>query len=95
MLPLLVFFLSGFAALLYQVVWQRLLVIFSGADVYSVTVIVAAFMGGLGIGSLVGGYLADRVGSRGSLYAFAAAELLVGIFGLISKPFYYDTLYEQ
>ena len=95
MLPLLVFFLSGFAALLYQVVWQRLLVIFSGADVYSVTVIVAAFMGGLGIGSLAGGYLADRVGSRGSLYAFAAAELLIGVFGLISKRFYYDTLYEQ
>jgi spermidine synthase len=94
-LPLLVFFLSGFAALLYQVVWQRLLVIFSGADVYSVTVIVAAFMGGLGIGSLVGGYLADRVGPRGSLYAFGAAELLVGVFGLISKRFYYDTLYEQ
>jgi predicted membrane-bound spermidine synthase len=94
-LPLLVFFLSGFAALLYQVVWQRLLVIFSGADVYSVTVIVAAFMGGLGIGSLVGGHLADRVGSRGSLYAFGAAELLIGLFGMSSKSFYYDTLYEQ
>ena len=35
-----VFFASGFAALLYQVIWQRLLVIFSGADVYSATLIV-------------------------------------------------------
>ena len=32
-----VFFASGFAALLYQVVWQRMLALFSGADVFSVT----------------------------------------------------------
>jgi hypothetical protein len=37
-----VFFTSGFAALLYQVIWQRMLAIFSGADVYSATIIVAA-----------------------------------------------------
>jgi hypothetical protein len=35
LLPL--FFGSGFAALLYQMVWQRLLTLFGGADVYSVT----------------------------------------------------------
>lgn len=93
MLPLIIFFLSGFAALVYQVIWQRLLVIFSGADVYSITVIVAAFMGGLGAGSLAGGHLADRFGPRRSLYAFALAELLVGLFGVVSKPLYYDTLY--
>ena len=46
MLPLsaTAFFASGFAALLYQVIWQRLLVLFSGADLYSVTIIVASFM---------------------------------------------------
>ena len=34
-----VFFASGFAALLYQVIWQRVLVMFSGADVYAATLI--------------------------------------------------------
>src|SRR5262245_26160373 len=92
-LPLLVFLLSGFSALVYQVIWQRLLVIFAGGDVYSVTVIVAAFMAGLGIGSLAGGYLADRLGPHGNLYAFAGAELLVGLFGVASKRLYYDILY--
>jgi spermidine synthase len=86
-------FLSGCAALVYQVVWQRLLVIFSGADIYSVTIIVAAYMGGLGAGALAGGRVADRIGPRASLWAFVAAELLVGGFGLISKPLYYDLLY--
>lgn len=28
---------------------------FSGADVYSVTIIVAAYMAGMGVGSLTGG----------------------------------------
>jgi spermidine synthase len=55
-----VFFASGVAALVYQVIWQRLLVVFSGADVFSATVIVAAFMGGLGVGHLAGGHVADR-----------------------------------
>src|SRR5687767_14798856 len=86
---LLVFFLSGFAALLYQVIWQRLLVIFSGADVYSVTIIVAAFMVGLGLGSLAGGRLADRIGAGACLWGFALAELCIGAFGLLSKWLYY------
>lgn len=79
--------------MLYQVIWQRLLVIFSGADVYSITIIVAAFMGGLGVGSLIGGRVADRLGARACLWAFAVAELLVGLFGLMSKTLYYDVLY--
>ena len=45
----LLFFVSGFAALQYQVVWQRLLGIFSGADIQSATIIVAAFMAGFDV----------------------------------------------
>ena len=50
-----VFLLSGFAALLYQIVWQRALYAIYGINIESVTMIVTAFMLGLGIGSLVGG----------------------------------------
>ena len=89
------FFASGFAALLYQVIWQRLLVLFSGADLYSVTIIVAAFMGGMGAGHLAGGHLADRVSARTSLLLFAAAELAIAIFGVFSRPLYYDVLYNR
>lgn len=94
-LALVVFCASGFAALLYQVIWQRLLAIFSGADVYSATVIVAAFMGGLGIGHLAGGHVADRVSRRASLVLFGAAELAVGVFGLFSGLLYYGLLYDR
>jgi len=95
LVALAVFFLSGFAALVYQVVWQRLLVMFSGADVHSSTVIVAAFMAGLGVGHLAGGHLADRVSRRKALVLFAAAEFLIGAFGLMSRELYYDVLYQR
>ncbi len=90
-----VFFVSGFAALLYQVIWQRLLVFFSGADVYAVTLIVTTFMAGLGLGNLVGGYVADRFSRRTNLVMFIAAELAIMIFGLLSKGFFYDFLYTR
>ncbi len=89
------FFLSGFAALLYQVIWQRILVVFSGADVYSVTVTVGAFMAGLGCGSLAGGHIADRLRRGWALALFGLSELSVAGFALISKTFYYDFLYGQ
>jgi spermidine synthase len=90
-----VFFASGFAALLYQVIWQRLLVLFSGADLYSVTIIVAAFMGGMGAGHLAGGHIADRTSARRALLLFALAEFSIAIFGLFSRALYYDFLYDR
>jgi len=90
---LLLFFASGFAALLYQTIWQRLLGFFSGVDVYSVTITVAAFMAGLGCGSLAGGHLADRLSARNRLLAFGLAEAVITLFALGSKWLYYDLLY--
>src|ERR1700730_8083996 len=80
-----VFFVSGFAALLYQVIWQRLLVFFSGADVYSVTLIVTTFMAGLGLGNLVGGLWADRSSRRTNIMIFIPAEIAILIFCLFCK----------
>src|SRR5207244_12892318 len=88
-----VFFVSGFAALLYQVIWQRLLVFFSGADVYAVTLIVTTFMAGLGLGNLGGGYVADRFSRRTNLVMFIAAELAIMIFGRFVKRFFSDFLF--
>jgi predicted membrane-bound spermidine synthase len=77
-----VFFASGFAALLYQVVWQRALFALFGIQVESVTVIVTAFLLGLGLGSLVGGAVSRT--RLAPLIAFGAAELGIGAFGLVS-----------
>jgi len=76
-----IFFLSGFPALLYQLIWQRSLFAIYGINVESVTVIVAAFMCGLGLGSLAGGWLSSKRGVP-LLLAFAAIELVIGLFGV-------------
>jgi predicted membrane-bound spermidine synthase len=92
-LLLFLFFVSGFAALLYQVVWQRMIALFSGADVFSVTLIVASFMAGLGLGAVAGGYIADRVSHHRRVVLFALAEMAVALFALLSPWLYYDVLY--
>src|SRR5436309_14714940 len=90
-----VFFASGFAALLYQVIWQRLLVFFSGSDVYSVSLIVTAFMAGLGVGNFAGGHIADRISRRTNLLLFIFAEVAIMLFGALSKWLFYDVFYRQ
>jgi spermidine synthase len=87
------FFLSGAAALVYQVTWQRLLALHSGVGIYSIAMIVAAFMLGLGLGSHAGGLLSVRLPPRSALLAFAGLELAIGLFGLASGRLYYDWLY--
>jgi predicted membrane-bound spermidine synthase len=77
------FFLSGVAALIYQVCWQRLLFVAFGVDIESITIIVSTFMLGLGIGALAGGQLADRFPDR-IVAMFALIELGIGLFGLAS-----------
>ena len=90
-----VFVLSGAAALLYQIIWQRLLVLFSGSDIYSSTLVIASFMTGLGIGHFAGGHLADRLSPRKCLRLFAVAEGAIAVFGVCSGFLYYDVLYHR
>jgi predicted membrane-bound spermidine synthase len=88
----LAFFLSGAAALVYQVVWQRILTLHTGIGVVSVSLIVASFMAGLGIGSHLGGVLSGRVRPRTALRAFALLELGVGLFAAVSCRLYHEGL---
>src|SRR6202158_3194783 len=77
------FFFSGFPALIYQLTWQRELFLIFGVNIESVTIVVTAFMLGLGLGSLVGGWLSKRRGIP-LLPLLAAIELMTGAFGVFS-----------
>ena len=63
---------SGMTALIYQVLWLRLLGLVFGVTVYAASTVWASFMAGLAIGSLAAGKIADRV--RNPLRWFGAAE---------------------
>lgn len=86
------FFASGFAALLYQVVWQRMLGIFAGSDAVTAALVVGAFLLGIGLGSLAASVIADRLGPRAAARAFAACEAAIALFALASTPFLYGFL---
>src|ERR1700686_1131638 len=79
----LLFLCSGMPALIYQVVWQRVLFSIYGVNAESVAVVVSAFMLGLGLGSIAGGRLSSRFPRQGILI-FGFAELGIAIFGLSS-----------
>jgi predicted membrane-bound spermidine synthase len=82
------FFLSGFPALLYQIVWQRTLFAIYGVNIESVTVVVSAFMLGLGLGSLAGGRI-SRNPRAPLLLLFAGAEFGIAGYGLASLPLFH------
>src|SRR5262245_25013059 len=82
----LLFFLSGASGLIYQVVWVREFGNVFGNTTHSAALVIAVFMGGLGVGSYVGGRWADRryADRPGSLVvAYGSVELLIGALGLL------------
>lgn len=83
-LPLLLLLLvgSGASGLAYQVLWLRELSLVFGVTVYAASTVLAAFMGGLAIGSAGAGALLRRVGRP--ILAFGVAEILIGVTALLT-----------
>jgi spermidine synthase len=81
-LPALLMFGSGAAALVYQVLWVKLLTRVVGADIYAVTIGVSAFFTGLAIASFAFGRRADSVARPLRLYALL--EIGVAVLGVAS-----------
>jgi predicted membrane-bound spermidine synthase len=79
---IIVFFASGISALIYQVVWQRLLTLICGVGAVTCAWIVSMFLAGLGLGAILGGWLGKRFDSPAMLYA--GIESIVGLFGIFS-----------
>jgi spermidine synthase len=87
------FFVSGFTALLYQVAWQRMLGLFSGSDVRSVTIIIASYLLGLGIGNIVSSYFSHRLSNRQCVQVYGICNLTIAIFAIASRFLFYDLLF--
>ncbi len=77
----LLFILSGAAGLIYEVIWMRMLAVSLGATAPAVAAVLAAFMGGLALGSYFGGRAVDRWGKP--LLWYAALELVVALYALL------------
>lgn len=74
------FFGSGVSALIYQVLWLRLLALVFGVTVHAATTVLASFMAGLALGSALAGRVADR--TPVPLRWFGCVEVVVGLLAL-------------
>lgn len=75
------FFLSGFAALLYQTVWMRQFAFVFGTAELAVATVLAAYMGGLAAGAGVATRFAPRV--RRPIVAYGVLELVIAVAALL------------
>jgi len=76
------FALSGAAALLYEVVWTRLLALDMGHGLAAASTVLAAFMGGLAVGSAAGGRIGQQMTRTTALRTYAMLEVGIGVFAL-------------
>jgi spermidine synthase len=72
------FFLSGVAALIYQIVWAKELSLVFGVTLYATSAVVTTFMAGLAFGSLYFGRLVESW--KNPLVLFAVLEAVIGAF---------------
>ncbi len=82
---------TGFAGLVYEVVWQRYVAILLGSDSESTAAVLGIFLGGLALGYAVFGIWTRRVVQRGEqrgaalplLSLYGGVEFLIGVYALI------------
>ncbi len=72
-----VFFLSGAAALIYEISWTRQIGLLFGHTVHAAAVVLGSYFAGMAIGYAVGGRYASRVSP---LVAYGIMELIVSVW---------------
>ena len=76
---------SGFCALAYEVLWTRILVFFLGSTTYAFATMLAAFLFGIALGSLLFARWVDKLSSR-AMGIFGIIQLGIGFFALLLMP---------
>lgn len=72
-----VFFICGFAALAYEVLWNRILVLSVGSSVYAYSVMLAVYLMGVALGSAIMSYFINRI--KQPKIVLGAVQFLIGI----------------
>ncbi len=75
------FFVTGFASLIYEVLWVRMFTLVFGATVFAVSTVLTAFFAGLALGSAIFGKIVDKVGKHLLLYGLV--ETGIGAYALV------------
>ena len=95
---LVIYFFSGIAALSVEVVWTRVLTLILGSSVYAFSLMLAAFLLGIALGSFVISKFIKRINKP--LHYFVVVEMLIGLLVLVTillipkLPFIFLKFYE-
>ena len=76
-----ILFCTGFAALVYEIVFIKTLALFLGQSIYAFSVMLAAFMFGIGIGSLLASKLKGE-----ALWIFSLTQLGIAAYSIVFIP---------
>ena len=90
-LLILLYTCSGAAGLIYEIVWMRLFSLHLGNTVAATGTVLAAFLGGLAFGALVGGRMASDLDRARALRSYAVLEFLIALCAFL-LPFALDAL---
>ena len=80
------FLLSGFCSILYEIIWLRIAMAQFGVTTAMVSMVLSAFMVGLGLGSWGSGIVVRKYGARAqfpALRLYALMELLIGVSAVV------------
>ncbi len=72
---------SGSCGLIYEILWMKMLTLVIGNTVFSITTVLASFMGGLALGSFLAGRLIDNI--KNPLRAYGVLEGAIGAYALL------------
>lgn len=86
---------SGLAALTYEVAWQKLLAVVVGISTYATTTVLACLMGGMALGSLWFGGIADRTRRPLRLFALLECGVAAGALLMLWALPWGESLYVQ
>jgi spermidine synthase len=78
-----IFFLSGASALIFETLWFRLSGLTFGNSIWSSSIVLSSFMGGLAIGNALAARYGHKVDFPVRLYAFIEAVIAITGFGLV------------
>ncbi|MGA1842909.1 MAG: fused MFS/spermidine synthase, partial [bacterium] len=78
--------LSGFAALVYEIAWTRILALIIGSSVYAFSIMLIAFIFGLALGSTIFSPFIDKM--KDLILLLAVFEMMIGLSALLVVPFF-------
>ncbi|MFP4572511.1 MAG: hypothetical protein ACLFNW_06050 [Desulfobacterales bacterium] len=76
------FFFSGMTALIYQVIWMRLISRVVGAAPFAVSAILVVFMAGLGLGGYIAGRMSNRWYGVRLVRVYGVLEIATAVYAL-------------